>query len=120
MTIKLENLVNGAAALNELAQKDLSIAVSYRVAKLLKAAKAELDIYNEQRIKLLQDVGSTLSDDGSQYYVPEDKKAEFAEKYNQLSNIEVELPDRVDISGENITMSPDLLIALEPFIKIEM
>ena len=120
MTVTLETIFNAKEALTAFSQKELSIATSYRVAKLLKTVNAELETFNTQRIKLLQDIGSTLSEDGTQYTIPTDKRAEFAEKFSQLLAVTVEMPNKIDISGENISISPDLLMALEPFVNIEV
>lgn len=120
MNVTLSTIINAQPALEAFAQKDLSIATSYKVAKLIKAAQKELELYNEQRIKLLESVGSTLSEDGKQYNIPAEKRAEFAEKITELASIEVEMPDKINISGENISISPDLLLALEPFIDISL
>lgn len=120
MNVKLETIINAKTALEALAQKDLSIGTSYRVAKLLKAAQRELEVYNEQRIKLLESVGSTLNEGTGNYEIPADKRAEFAEKFTELIGIDVDMPDKIDISGEHISIAPDLLIALEPFIDISI
>lgn len=117
ITIKLETLVNTKDALETIAQKDLSIGTAYKVAKLIKLINAELEMFNEQRVKLLQDVGSTLSEDGTQYNIPMNKRQEFAEKFTELVSVSVDLPiDKIDLSNEKISVSPDLLIGLEPFI----
>lgn len=120
MKVKLSTILDAQTALGEFAQKDLKIATAYKVAKLIKAISAEIELFNEQRIKLLQSVGSTLSEDGKQYIIPENKKAEFAEGFTELVAVEVDIPDKINISGENISIAPDLLMALEPFIEIEV
>ena len=119
MKVKLSTILDAQPALEAFVKKDLSIINSFKFAKLIKAAQAELETYNEQRIKLLEKVGSTLSEDGKQYVIPSDKRAEFAEGIAQLVSIEVEIPDKINISGENISVSPELLLALEPFIDID-
>ena len=119
MNIKLETILNTKEALEILSQKDLSIKTSFKIAKLIKAANKELETYNEQRIKLLESIGSTLNAESGQYEIPSDKRREFAEKFNELISIEVDMPDKIDMSNENISISPDLLIALESFIDFE-
>lgn len=118
MMTKIETILEAKDALAVLSQKELSIATSYKVAKLIKAVNAELETFNAQRIKLLQDIGSSLSENGEQYIIPTDKRAEFAEKFSQLLAVEVEMPDKITISGESVSLSPDALIALEPFIEV--
>lgn len=118
MMTKIETIIEAKDALTVLSQKELSIATSYKVAKLIKAVSAELETFNTQRIKLLQDIGCTLSENGEQYIIPTDKRTEFAEKYSQLLAVEVEMPDKIAINGENVSLSPGALIALEPFIEV--
>lgn len=118
MKLTLEAILNGRKALDALAQKDLGIATSFKAAKLIKAVDAELETFNAQRIKILESVGATLSEDGSQYNIPEDKRIDFAKKLNELLSIEVEIPDKLDISGENISIAPGLLLGLDPFITM--
>lgn len=118
MKLTLETIFNGHKALGALAQKDLSITTSFKVAKLIKAVDAELETFNAQRTKILESVGATLNEDGSQYNIPENKRLEFANKLNELLSIEVEVPDKLDISGENISIAPGLLLDLDPFITM--
>ena len=116
MTIKLESIQEAKPALEALIQKDMSMSAAYKVSKLVKAINAELKNYDELRIKLLQDIGSTLDDTGNNYVIPVDKRQIFAEKMQELLAVEVEVPEKIDISGENISISPDQLLALEPFL----
>lgn len=116
MTIKLESIQEAKPALEALIQKDMSMAAAYKVSKLVKAINAELKNYDEMRIKLLQDIGSTLNETGDNYVIPVDKRQIFAEKMQELLAVEVEVPDKIDISGEDISISPDQLLALEPFL----
>lgn len=118
MKVRLENILDAQVALSELAKKDLSITTAYRIAKLIKVVSAEVELFNEQRIKLLQSVGSTLSEDGRQYLIPNDKKAEFAKSFTELVSVEVDVPDKINLSGETVSISPEMLIALEPFMTI--
>lgn len=119
MKVKLSTILESWPALEAFSQQSLKIATAYKTAKLIKAIKAELEVYNEQRIKLLEGIGSVLSEDGKQYQIPTDKRAEFAEGMDQLVSIEVEIPEKINISGEDISISPDMLIALEPFVDID-
>lgn len=118
MKVRLENILDAQVALSELAKKDLSITTAYKIAKLIKVVSAEVELFNEQRIKLLQSVGSTLSEDGRQYLIPNDKKAEFAKSFTELVSVEVDVPDKINLSGETVSISPEMLIALEPFMTI--
>lgn len=119
MTIKLESIQEAKPALEALIQKDMSMAAAYKVSKLVKAINAELKNYDEMRIKLLQDIGSTLNETGDNYVIPVDKRQIFAEKMQELLAVEVEVPEKIDISGENISISPDQLLALEPFLVLD-
>lgn len=120
MKVTIETIINRTKALEALAQKDLSIATAYRVTKLIQAAQKELEIYNSMRVKVLEDVGATLDEGSNEYEIPADKRSEFAEKFAELISVEVELPDKVDLSKENVQISPDLLLGLDPFITFDL
>lgn len=119
MKARLETIINAQQAFSELAKQPMSIKASYRIASLLKAIQRELDIYNEQRIKIFVDIGCPLSEDGKQYLVPQNKKVEFGEKYTELVAVEVDIPERLDLSDEEIRLSPAAVLDLEPFIILE-
>lgn len=116
MKVKLETLINAEGALNELAKQKLSIAVAYNVANLVKAFRQEFEMCNEQRIKILVDMGCELNETTHHYEVKENQRTEFAERYIALMNTEVDVPEKINVSGENISISPDKLLELEPFI----
>lgn len=84
MKVKLETIINAQQAFSELAKQPMSIKASYRIASLLKAIQRELDIYNEQRIKIFVDIGCPLSEDGKQYLVPQNKKLSLVRNIRSL------------------------------------
>ena len=120
MKVRMEKLIEAKPALEAIIQKDMSMTTAYKISKLVKAVSDELKSYNDMRIALLKNIGAELNEVGDQYLIPEDKREVFAQKMQELFAIEVDLPDKVDISGENISVSPELLLALDDFIEIPM
>lgn len=116
MMITLEALQIAKPALEKLLNINMSISTAYKVSKYIKAVNEELKTFDELRLKLLNDVGCTQSEDGTQYIVPEDKQAEFSAKCRELLAIEVSLPEKIDLTGENINITPKMLMNLEPFV----
>lgn len=118
MKITLEALQAAKPALEALLNTTMSIGTSYKVSKFIKTINEELKTFDELRLKILNDVGCTQNEDGTQYIVPEDKQAEFSAKCRELFAIEVSLPEKIDLTGENINITPKMLMDLEPFIII--
>ena len=69
MKITIANLINSIApVLSKMMSKELSPVTSFKLVKIVKAVNAEIEIFNGERIKLLEKYG-TKSEDKSDYII---------------------------------------------------
>jgi hypothetical protein len=121
MKLTLHKLVASSPALAELASDTkLPVRTSYWAGKVLRKANAELQDYNETRIKLCEQFG-TVSADGRKYEFSDDKLPEFQKQVSELLDTEIELPGEpftLDKLGE-ATLSPASMMQLDWLIVEE-
>lgn len=112
--MKLKQLIDAQDALHRLANAPLPAAVAFRLKRVLRVVQPELQTYEEARVKLASSLGK-LSEDGSQYIVPPNKRQEFNEQLEALWDEAVTLntqPLRIEDLGDTAVTAADLL-ALE-------
>lgn len=116
--VKLIDVVNAAVVLKALCCEPLTVGTSFRAAKLNRAVQAEFEVYDEQRIKLLNEYGTANAETG-RYDIPEEKIEAFNAAYSELVSQEVEInADKVNLSGEDIRLTPNDAAAIENFVEI--
>lgn len=115
MKTTLLKLVNSSGSLGTLVETKLPVKLALRVARLTKRVSEELELFNKQRLSLLEKYGEK---EGEQYRIPPESQAGFSKEYEELVNDEVELPD-TEITIEDIpdTIRPVDLLALDWLIK---
>ena len=105
--MKLFQVVEIFPALQALGATKLSAKAGYRIAKAINLVRPEIQAYEEQRIKLAQELG-TKSEDGLHFRFEDTAAKTFMEQLNALldENCTIALP----------TIAPDELgeIAIEP------
>lgn len=99
MKIKLSNerLVNDAANLRAISEKQLPVKVSYAIAKNMAKIESELKVYNKERAKLIDKYGEKekdgklkLGENGS-IVIKVDSKDKWDKAINELLEIENEI-----------------------------
>lgn len=117
--MKLSSLLQIAPALSTMSQVKLPAKVGFRVAKAINMIRPTLEAYEQQRQKLLQELGS--SEDGQTFTFDAEAGKAFAEQMNALANEEVtlELPTvTVDELG-SVDIEVGVLAALSGIIIVE-
>lgn len=125
ITVKLEEIVNGAEALKVLANKSLKGKTAYRVSRLLRELEKEFSLFNDTRGELIKKYGE--KDENGELKVNENNEYTIAPEniqafYNEINEI---LGNEVEINGNKIPLAeigeldftPNDMIALEPFIE---
>ena len=108
--MKLSTVVNAIPVISKLMSKELPVIQSYAVAKLARRIDEETKLYNEQRQKLLQKYGEQ---DGDKYVI----RPENVDVCNEeLLNIDVDIPEKIDILSTNVVLTPAEMIAIEDFL----
>lgn len=90
--VKLIDIVNSREALSTLMNEKLPMVVSYKLAKIFKVVAPELDLLEEQRQKLIRELGEALSDDDDgAWRVTKANEKEFQRQFEELLQEDVEL-----------------------------
>lgn len=127
INVKISSLLNGTEALQKLAGADLKAKLAWQVARLLKAAEAELQSFNETRMTLIKKYGEKdtegelITDEKGNCKIPPEDINTFTAELNELLNTEVEINvNKISINDlENMSFTPSEMTLLEEFIDFE-
>lgn len=111
--MKLSTVVNAIPVISKLMSKELPVIQSYDVAKLARRIDEETKLYNEQRQKLLQKYGEQ---DGEKYVIRPENVDVCNGELEELLNIDVDIPEKIDILSTNVVLTPAEMIAIEDFL----
>ena len=114
----LFELVNLNDILSKISKKELPLPVTYKLLKVLKLIKEDIDFFNKQRIDIYKKYGNF---DKETINIPKENTEKFMEEMKELTNIEVktELPKfkitelAIDISIEDMDKLMILIDELE-------
>jgi len=122
MKIKLGSLNNVLDSLNKLIDKEINIKTSYKLSKLFKQLANEYNIFEENRMKLINkyaekdEIGNVrVNMENNSVFIIDNNKEKFNKEINELVNIEVEIfieKIRLDDLGD-IKVSPRDLFNLD-------
>jgi len=107
--MKLLDLVVAREALQRLAALELPAPIAFKVARVVRPLSAELQAYEEQRVRLVQKFGEQQ---GSQAVVLPNRMAEFSTEHQELLDVEINVEvARLSpgILGELVITPGDLL-----------
>ena len=116
MTITLGAIVQAMPVLNKLAAQELPVRESYRLAKLIRKASVEVEIYERERLKLCDKYGTKI--EAENRYELNDVDG-FNCAYSELIAQETDLDAEPVKLSDNIKLSAAEIISAEDFIKIE-
>lgn len=127
ITVKIMDLVNGTSALQKLAEAQLKAKLAWQVARILKAAEAEIQSFNETRMKLINEYGEKnesgelITDDNGNCKIIPNRLIDFNKELNDLISNEVEInAHKIKMDDlENVNFTPGEITLLEPFIEID-
>lgn len=119
MKITIANLINSIVpVLSKMMSKELSPVISFKLVKMVKAVNAEIEIFNGERIKLLEKYG-TKSEDKSDYIIPDENKDAFNKGISELLALEVDIAvEKVNLANEDIKISPADMMKIEEFVEM--
>jgi hypothetical protein len=127
ITVSIQDLLNGTDELSKLAKVSLKAKLAWQVARMLKAADAEIQAFNDARMELIKKYGTKdengelITDENGNCKILEESVSEFSNELNELVNTKVEInANKIDINDlANIDFTPSEINALEPFIDFE-
>jgi len=116
MKVKLGQIVNSTEAMNKIATQPMKAAISFSVAKNLKAISEELAIFEQSRGDLIRKYGKK-DDEGNVSIEPNAKGMEgFQKELGELLNLEVDLNGFKKIKLSNLSkceLTPQEMASLE-------
>lgn len=117
--MKLGELINATPALQKLAEANLTPKTLYWISKLLSKADKELAFYNEQSMKILQELGTEV-EPGKWKIEPENREAVEA-RMRELADIDID-DDFKTVKlpmYENVSLSYKDLKTLEGLVELD-
>lgn len=119
MKITIANLINSIApVLSKMMDKELSPVTSFKLVKLVKAINSEIEIFNGERIRLLEKYG-TQNEGDSNYTIPDENKDAFNKDISELLSLEVDIAaEKVNLANEDIKISPADMMKIEEFVEM--
>lgn len=120
MEIKLKELKQIEPSLGKLLNAELPIKASYRLSKIGKVVKRELEDLEEARLALFKKYGEVQEDQS--LMVPQAKMQEFIAEMDALLDDVVNLdtyPVKISLLGNSIQLTAMDLVNLDPFLEID-
>jgi hypothetical protein len=118
MEVKLGVLLDTKEYLRALAAKEIPVRLSYEIAKMLEKIGDEINIFEEQRRKLVMQYG--IEETSGMWKVKDENVETYMQDINELREINISLEmEKIPIRafGEKINLSPELIIALKWLIE---
>lgn len=124
--VKISELLNSTETLQKLSQKDFKAKLAWTISRLLKAAEAEIQGFNEARMNLINkygekdEKGELITDDKGNCRIENEYINDFSNELDDLIGSEVEInANKIDIGLlENVDFTPADMALLEPFIEM--
>lgn len=125
--VKIIQLVNSVDMLQKLSQQDFTAKLAWQVARLLKAAQAEIQSFNEARMTLINKYGAKdengqlITDEAGNCKIDDTAVTEFSQQLNDLLETQIEI-NANKIKMEDLTevkFTPNEIGLLEPFLIID-
>ena len=127
MKLSNQRILNDAARLGEISQKQLPVKVSYAIAKNISKIEGELNIYNKERQKLIDqyaekdDKDKIIADEKGNVKFKEDCKEKWDKDIKELLAIENEVEihkfSMNEFNGKNYDLSPAELMLIDYMIE---
>lgn len=120
--MKLKKLIESNEALEKLkTAKGIPAVTSYGIGKLCNAVKSELELFNAEEMKLINEYaeknenGNVVIDANGRFNLLNDKANEFAKQRNELLEKEIELTfEPVNLSAlEKADLEPEVYAKLD-------
>ena len=120
----MSDLLNGTDALQKLAETELKAKLAWQVGRILKAADAEIQSFNETRMNLIKkygekdENGELITDDKGNCKILNDGLDEFSNELNELIESEIDInANKISIDSlEDKEFTPSEMSQLEIFI----
>ena len=120
MKITISEVLNGKTVLEKLVDKEISIKTAYRLSRIIKVLNEELQHFEEQRQKLVQQYGKQQEDtpEGN-VTVSEENIEPFQNDLTELLTAEIDLgcePMNINEFGDDVEIKTAELMMIDKFI----
>lgn len=109
----------GKSAIQVIAEADLPVKASLRIARLMKELLAEAQILDHERVKLVRKFGKSDDKTGN-ISVPEDRMLEFRVEWQKALDSEISIgKDAVNLTDkdiEGLRIAPRVIMLLDPAV----
>jgi hypothetical protein len=127
ISITLEQLINSTDGLKGLSQKQLKARSAYAVSKILKAADAEMNTFNETRMELIKkygekdETGELKSDEQGNVHIIDEMLSTFNKELQELLNTTVDInANKIKIEDiGDVEFTPAEMAQLDDFIEFD-
>lgn len=125
--VKISDLLNGTDALKKLSETELKAKLAWQVGRLLKAADAEIQSFNEARLNLIKkygekdENGELITDENDNCKITQESISDFTNELNELVESEIEINANkinIDSLGDK-EFTPSEISQLEVFIDFD-
>lgn len=124
IVLTLDNLINSVNILQRISSEPLKAKTAYVVAKLIKAADAEMTNFNEIRFNLIdkygeKDENGEFKTEGNNVILKKETIDDFNKELQELLNTSLTFNvNKLNLDDlESINFTPSEMIQLEPFIE---
>lgn len=119
MKVKFSDILDANGALGKLSQERLPVGQSVSLARLIKRLNEEINLFNDQRERLLKQYGEYKEDEGG-YEIPKENLPEFRKDFDELMASEVGVPDKIKITlQKDSTIEAAVILGCEVFCEFE-
>jgi hypothetical protein len=120
MKVKFSDILDANGALGKLSQERLPVGQSVSLARLIKKLNEEMNLFNDQRERLLKQYGE-YKDDAGGYEIPKGNLPTFRKDFDELINSEVETgTDKIKITlQKDSTIEAAVILGCEIFCEFE-
>jgi len=127
ISITLEQLINSTDGLKGLSQKSLKARSAYAVSKIIKAADAEMNTFNETRMELIRkygekdESGNLNSDENGNVRILPESLEDFNKELQELLKTTVEInANKIRMEDlDDVEFTPTEMAQLDEFIEFE-
>lgn len=119
LNLTVKDIINAKPALEKLAQQDVDIVQSFKLAKCIRCLNDHYKDYDQSRIDLVKKLGE--QDESGNFEVKDDaKQKEFISEMERLLNLKIEVNfDKFKMSDfEGVKMNPADALSLEKIFDI--
>lgn len=125
--VKISDLLNGTDALKKLSETELKAKLAWQVGRLLKAADAEIQSFNEARLNLIKkygekdENGELITDENDNCKITQESISDFTNELNELVESEIEInANKININSlGDKEFTPSEISQLEVFIDFD-